>query len=64
MKTIVKKVSIICLATFAFTFTSCDKDDTPDDPTQFEYSAENNARAAQADNVVEGTLNIMENGYV
>lgn len=64
MKTIVKKISIVCMAICTITLVSCDIEDANDDNTTFEFSAENNARAAQADNVVEGTLNIMENGYV
>jgi hypothetical protein len=64
MKNFVKKISIVCLAIFTVTFVSCDLEDANDDETSFEFSAENNARAAQADNVVDGTLNIMENGYV
>lgn len=64
MKNIVNKISIACLAICSIAVMSCDLEDANDDTTSFEFSAENNARAAQADNVVEGTLNIMENGYV
>jgi len=64
MKTIVNKISIACLAILSVAMISCDLEDENDDATSFEFSAEDNGRAAQADNVLEGTLNIMENGYV
>ena len=51
---------------FAITllFTSCIVNDETDDAAPVNFSAENTTRAVQADNVVEGTLNIMENGFV
>lgn len=42
-------------------FTSCNKDD--DNNQNQEFSAENAALAAQTDATVDGTMNILENGY-
>ncbi len=55
-----KIFSLLLLTTFFFA--SCEKDDAPD-PNEFEYSEEDTSRAAQTDNIVEGTFNIMENVF-
>jgi hypothetical protein len=65
MKTIIKKIALISFIATVMLFVSCEvKDDSNDTNTDVNYSAENTARAAQTDNVVEGTFNIIDNGYV
>ncbi|WP_114490511.1 hypothetical protein [Candidatus Ulvibacter alkanivorans] len=61
MKTILKKIGCIALTSVALLATSCSEDESP--TTEFQFSAEDSTRAAQADNTIEGTLAIMENGY-
>ena len=60
MKTIALKVIMLC-SMFLFFFTSCETNETND--TEVNYSEVDNSRAAKADNVIEGTLNIMEQAY-
>lgn len=64
MKITVKKTALFSFMAASLLFFSCNKNDDPGDTGGVNYSAEDTARAAKADNVVEGTLNIMENGYV
>lgn len=59
MKTIAIKVIMLC-SVFLLFFTSCE---TEIDDTQNNFSEVDNTRAAKADNVIEGTLNIMEQAY-
>ncbi|WP_203296041.1 hypothetical protein [Luteirhabdus pelagi] len=61
MKTTIKFVTALVLTTSVLI--SCSEDES-NDPTPAEFSVENNTRSAQTDNVVEGTLNIMETAYV
>ncbi|MFT7072615.1 MAG: hypothetical protein ACJAX3_001595 [Patiriisocius sp.] len=65
MKTLFK-FSLTTATLFILTpFTSCQEDDVVDAITNaFEFNAEDNNRAAQADGTIEGAFNIMENGYV
>jgi len=62
MKGIPKRIALLFSATIILFLMSCetDKEETVD----VNFSAENTTRAAQTDNVAEGTLNIMENAYV
>ena len=60
MKTIAPKVIMLCTM-FLFFFTSCETDETNNLETN--YSEEDNSKAAKADNVIEGTLNIMEQAF-
>ncbi len=60
MKTIAPKVIMLCVM-LLFIFTSCEKNETNDTETNF--SQIENSRAAVADNVIEGTLNIMEQAF-
>ncbi|WP_290627066.1 hypothetical protein [Altibacter sp.] len=63
MKNLTKKIALFSCITTALLMSSCD---TSDDSgtVDVNYSAEDATRAAQADIIVENTLNIMENGYV
>ena len=60
MKTIAPKVIMLC-SMFLILFTSCETNEEND--TEVNYSKVDNSRAAKADNVIEGTLNIMEQAY-
>ncbi|MGJ8667520.1 MAG: hypothetical protein ACSHW7_14210 [Patiriisocius sp.] len=60
----ITKFTFLAILCFAFALTSCDKDDTQETEPQFNFSSEDNFRAAQADNAIDGALNIVENGYV
>jgi hypothetical protein len=65
MKTFVKKSKLYLFLTLSVLFIACSSDDTDSNNTGDEnISAEDNTRAAIVDNVVENSLNIMENGYV
>ncbi|MCW8979762.1 hypothetical protein [Altibacter sp.] len=63
MKNLTKKIALFSCIVTALLLSSCD---TSDDSgtVDVNYSAEDATRAAQADIIVENTLNIMENGYV
>jgi hypothetical protein len=63
MKTYVKKTSLFSIVLTGLLLFSCSSDDS-DDNNVINFSAENTARAAQTDNVVEGSFNIMEAGYI
>ena len=60
MKTIALKVIMLC-SVFLIFFTSCETNET--NSTETDFSEVDNSRAAKADNVIEGTLNIMEQAY-
>ena len=60
MKTIAPKVIMLC-SVFLILFTSCETNET--NGTETNFSEVDNSRAAKADNVIEGTLNIMEQAY-
>jgi len=64
MRTILRKLALFSIVASALVAVSCDKNDDADDNGGVNFTAEDTTRAAQADNVVEGTLNIMENAYV
>ncbi|GEQ87046.1 hypothetical protein ULMS_25540 [Patiriisocius marinistellae] len=60
----ITQFAYVAMFCFALVFTSCEKDEDQETETQFNFSAEDNLRAAQADNATDGALNIVENGYV
>jgi hypothetical protein len=64
MKFTVKKTALFSFLAVTLLLVGCSKNDDPGDTGTVNFSAEDTARAAKADNVVEGTLNIMENAYV
>lgn len=64
MKTYVKKTALISFVAAGLLLFSCSNNDDSGDDGSVNFSAENTARAAQADNVVEGSFNVMESGYV
>jgi len=65
MQTRIRKLSLNMFLVLSMTFIACDKDDNDDTvDTGIDYSALETARAAQADNTVEGTFNLLENIYV
>jgi hypothetical protein len=64
MKTYVKKTALVSFIAAGLLLFSCSTNDDSGDDGTVNFSAENTARAAQADNVVEGSFNIMESGYV
>tara|TARA_R110000850_G_scaffold203228_1_gene329463 strand:- start:72787 stop:73617 length:831 start_codon:yes stop_codon:yes gene_type:complete len=59
------KSKFVFLFCFTFLFFSCSEDDTTDETINEtpEFSQEDTQRAAQVDQVFEGTLNIMETAY-
>lgn len=61
MRSIKSKLAIVISATITLIFMSCQVKD--DGPAAVNYSAEDSEKAAKADNVIESTFNIMENGY-
>jgi hypothetical protein len=63
MKTFEMKIALFSFLTMSLVFISCNKDEDDKNGT-INVSVVDTARAAQTDNIVEGTLNIMENGYV
>lgn len=63
MNTLVKKTALFSCLAASILMSSCDKSDDSG-TVDADFSVENSARAAQADNVVENTLNIMESAYV
>ncbi|NNJ81532.1 MAG: hypothetical protein HKP11_04990 [Flavobacteriaceae bacterium] len=64
MKTYAKKTSLFSLFLIAGLLLFSCSDDDSEDSNVVNFSAENTARAAQTDNVVEGSFNIMEAGYI
>jgi hypothetical protein len=64
MKTYLKKTALFSFLAVGLLLYSCSNDDSNDDSEAVNFSAENTARAAQTDNVVEGSFNIVESGYV
>ncbi|MEZ4875606.1 MAG: hypothetical protein R2793_09235 [Flavobacteriaceae bacterium] len=63
MKTIAKKIALLSFVSVAFFLNSCKKDDS-NTPEEINFSAESTTRAAQMDNISEGSQNIAESGYV
>lgn len=63
MKIILKKLALFSFTISLILLTSCKKDDS-NDPDTVDFSAENTARAAQMDNITEGSQNITESAYV
>jgi hypothetical protein len=64
MRTILKKTALLSVLASSLLLFSCNKDDDNNENQGVNFSAENTARAAQTDNVVEGAFNIVESGYV
>jgi hypothetical protein len=64
MKSILKKTALFSFLATTFLFVGCTSSDDSDPNEEVNFSAEDSQRAAQADNVVEGTFSIMESGYV
>ena len=62
MKSIVTKNAILFCATISMFFVGCVTDEEVVESEN--YNTENSTRAAQADNVAEGTFNILESGFV
>ncbi len=62
MKTCKKTLILASFFGFALLLNSCDKED--ETQAVADFSAEDAALAAKADTAIEGTLTIMENGYV
>lgn len=61
MKSILSKITVVLSTTLILFCTSCQiKDEVP---ATFNYSSEDTSRAALADDVVDGTQNILDNGY-
>jgi len=65
MNAILKKTALFSFAAMTTLFVSCNKnDDSNGDDNTINFSSENTAYAAQADNIAEGALNLAESGYV
>jgi hypothetical protein len=62
MKSIVIKNAILILAAISFICVGCETSESNVDVVNF--STENYTRVVQADNVAEGTFNILESGFV
>lgn len=62
MKRMLTKISMLLCATILLFFMSCDTED--DTTTTANFSSENSARAAKADDIAEGSFTIIERGYV
>ncbi len=62
METLVKKIALFSCCIASIFMTSCSSNDDSG-TVNVNFSAEDSARAAQADIIVENTFNIMENGY-
>ncbi|MBT8276223.1 MAG: hypothetical protein KJO39_08775 [Bacteroidia bacterium] len=64
MKTYLKKTALFSFLAVGLMLFSCSNDDDSQDNQEVNFSAENTARAAQTDNIVEGSFNVMEAAYV
>ena len=64
MKSILKGIALSYLSLLAFWNVSCNKDDNSNNNDEVEFSAEDTALVARADNIVEGSQNVVEGGYV
>ena len=64
MKTIVIKNAILFCATICLIFIGCETNEEDGVADEVSFSTENSTRAVQADNVAEGTFNILESAYV
>ncbi|HPF11014.1 MAG TPA: hypothetical protein PKW08_09900 [Flavobacteriaceae bacterium] len=64
MKSILKGIALSSLSLLAFWNVSCNKDDNSNNNDEVEFSAEDTALVARADNIVEGSQNVVEGGYV
>ena len=62
MKSIVSKIAIVLTSTITLLFMSCEV--TNEDSAPVNFSPENSTRAAQADNIAEGSFDILESGFV
>ena len=64
MKTNVFKINLFELLVVSLLFVACSEDNNTIEETEANYSVENTALATKTDNIVEGSLSVMENGYV
>lgn len=65
MNAILKKTALFSFFVIGLLFVSCNKDDDTNNNNEVvNFSPEETAYAAQADNIVEGAINIAESGYV
>jgi len=60
MKTIAKRLTMMCAVCLLF-FTSCETENT--ETQEINFSEADATRATEADNVIEGTLNILEQAF-
>jgi len=64
MKSIVIKNAILIFATTSLLFVGCETNEDEEAADAVNFSTENSIRAVKADNVAEGTFNILESGFV
>lgn len=64
MKLIVKRIAYLSLFTVSFLFFSCNNDDDSTEEETVDFSVENTALAARADNIMEGSQNVVVSAYV
>ncbi|MBV1923091.1 MAG: hypothetical protein KUG68_03590 [Flavobacteriaceae bacterium] len=64
MKVFTNNTKLLMFLIISVLFISCSSDDNDDVIEDDNLSIEDTTRAAQVDNIVENSLNIMENGYV
>ena len=64
MKSIIIKNAIFIFATISLLFVGCETNEDGEAADAVSFSTENSTRAVQADNVAEGTFNILESGFV
>lgn len=64
MKNLMKQTLRIFLVGFLFILISCTDDSEQEIPNALAFNADDNIRAAQVDNTVEGTFSIIDNAFV
>ncbi len=64
MKAFLKTITLFSFLILSVLFIACNSDNDDNTNEGENYSTEDHTRAAQVDNIVENSLNIMENGYV
>lgn len=63
MRNITKSIGLLVVALTVTFLTSCQKDEISNEDTIAQFSLADNSRAAQADNAVDASLTIIDNGY-
>lgn len=63
MRNITKSIGLLVVALTVTFLTSCQKDEISNEDTIALFSLADNSRAAQADNAVDASLTIIDNGY-